>query len=331
MNQNIDDVIKNIDKKKEEAKKLLIEIRKLLEQLESTGKPIQNGDTLDSNLQASDEEYIFNEDYNSAFNNSSSESGLGSGINVKSNVIPSQIENQFDTNTEYTTDDITLYYNVASNDTSTRNMSIEDKYNIIINAEERRREMIKNNQIDTPEYKKLDEMFQKCQTDNYCQKIKNMRDDIQKRHEINKNIQASSRHSSPQTSQESSPHSSPQTSQESSPQSSPQSSQHSTPRLSRQELKEKDIEKEKKYGTVVQRQNQNIERRKNNKVVSPTTNNPTTNKRQKLGGKRKSTMKRGKQNKKSQKKSTMKRGKQNKKSQKKSKSHKKSRTHKKRH
>ena len=319
MNQNINDVIKNIDKKKEEAKKLLIEIRKLLEQLESTGKAIKGQDTQQNNLAPSDEKYMYygNENLNSKFKNvgsesdsgveSGAESGLeseaGSGTNATMNVLP--LQNQFDPAIEYTHEKIEGYRDVAKNTSDTKKLTPEEKYNIIINAE-KRHDYLKdylNKNKNSPEYNKLNNeynelniIFNKCNnpldktSDNHCLKIKDNWKGIQERHKI---IQEQSTQSSPPSSQ--------------------QSSQQSSPRLSTPEFKEKpekDIEQKKKISNILL--TPQAEKDKNNKVVLP----PITNKRQKVGGKRKSTMKRGKQNKKSQKKS---------------KSHKKSRTHKKRH
>lgn len=185
MDLNIGDVTKSIGEREKTVTDNLSEIRELLKQLEITRKPIQNGDTLDSNLQASDEEYIYDPNDNSAFNNSSSESGLGSGNNAKSNVIPSQIENQFDPSVKYTPIQIQQYHDLASNEASSEELYPEEKYNIIINAEKRLDYLKRKKNTSSDEYKELNEIFEKCKNSGFCQKIKSMWNDIQERNELN--------------------------------------------------------------------------------------------------------------------------------------------------
>lgn len=213
MNLNIGDVTKSIGANQIIVENNLNDLRELLKQLKDTKKPIQseniqnqdiqNQDIQESNLSASDEQYLYDGNdgnYNSPFNNSSSESGAGSGSNA---TIPTlQLPNQFDPSTTYNYKDITLYHDVASNEASTQGMSIQDKYNIIINAEKRINYLKNTKNTNSEEYKALNDIFDKCNktSDHHCQKIKIMWNGIQER---------KSPHTSPRSSRPSSPISTP--------------------------------------------------------------------------------------------------------------------------
>ena len=288
MSSNINEVTKSIGEKERTVTANLDEIRELLKQLKQTenniniNTTIQNEDTQQNgnsdNLPPSDENFLYDENYNSPFNNlgSDSDAGADSGAgfatttNLK-NLPPLKIPHY---KIEYTPTQIKNYHDVASKTARGEDMDIEDSYNIIVNAE-KRREYLKRKvktEDEQKEFQKLDKIYQNChkEPDEHCIKIKNMWNDAKSRRNYRSNI----------------------------PQSDNVSSRSSTPATTPR--KDTTINK-----ISAQQQFPSIQGLPNNRL-------PPIN----IGGKRRSTMKRGKQNKKSQKKS---------------KSHKKSHSHKKRH
>ena len=313
--------INTLKKDFDDIRRQLEELRlKIGERKGNKGVAVQETTT----LPASDDDYMVERD--DSVQNSMSESGAGSGYNAKMNIniVPTlPIKNQFDPRVKYTPTQIQEYHDVASNLIRRDTMSIQDKYNIIINAENRINYLKKNKNTNSDEYKELNNIFEKCNnpldktSDNHCQKIKSMWNDIQERHTPrNYNIsQQSTARSTPPTS----PRSTPGLSSRLSPEEFKEKAEKDilkaryTFLLTHKDQRDLNIDEfnklDKIYGSFVQTQIQNIDGLKNNKdVLHPI--------KKKSGGKRNSTMKRGKQHKKSQKKS---------------KSHKKSRTHKKRH
>jgi hypothetical protein len=276
MNLNIGDVTKSIGANQIIVENNLNDLRELLKQLKQTennrniNKPIQQEISIqeeipveETNLENTEEDYMLE----------------GEGIDTNAGVVNDlKLEipksDNFDSSKPYTRDNIKLYHDVASNLTTSKSMSIEQKYNIIKNAEKRREYLINIKETNSNEFKKLNEMYETCKNNNYCQGIINEWKDIELRRPSppgsprNDNISSRENSSRPNSSR-------------------PNSSRSSSPRpnSSRNE-------------GFVQTQIQNIEGRKNNRLLLPPIN--TT---KKLGGKRRSTMKRGKQNKKSQKKS----------------------------
>jgi hypothetical protein len=296
MNSNINEVTQSIGEKERTVTANLDEIRELLKQLKQTDNNININTTIqnedipvqEGTLENTEEDFIFNE-------------GNAGVVNDLKLEIPKS--DNFDSSKPYTQDDIKLYHDVASNLTTSKDMSIQDKYNIIKNVEKRLEYLINIKETNSDEFQKLNEMYDKCKNNKYCQGIINEWNDIEERH-------------SPRTYN---------ISQQSTARSIPTTTPTITPRLSPEQLIEKadkDIIKSRynfllahpdekkihldefnnlknKVGSFVKNEVQSIEGRPNNRVVLP----PITKTKKKGGKKRRSTMKRGKQNKKSQKKS----------------------------
>jgi hypothetical protein len=324
MNSNINGVTQSIGEKERTVTANLDEIRELLKQLKqtenniNTNTTIQNEDTQQNgnsdNLPPSDENFVYDENYNSPFNNleydSDADSDADAGFAHTTNVPPLKLTNQFDYKMNYTPTQIQNFYHVANKTATGEEMKLEEKYDIIVNAE-KRHDYLKKKKNKTSdeqeEFQKLDEIYQDCheEPDKHCIKIKNMWKDYESRRNYRSNI--------------------PQSGNQVQAWSTPTATPTATPRLSPEQLIEKadkDIIKTRynfllahpdekkihldefnnlknKVGSFVKNEVQSIDGRPNNKVVLP----PLTNTRKNRGGKRRSTMKRGKQNKKSQKKS----------------------------
>jgi hypothetical protein len=211
MNSNINEVTKSIGKKVVVITKNLDEIRELLKELKITREPIQGQGVPENNLQASDDQYIYNENYNSEFKNVGTESDVesdagsgadadadagsgadadaGFGANAKSNVtnVPTlALPKKFDVRIEYTPIQIQNYHDLASNEATTGELNPEKKYNIIINAEKRHDYLKRNKTSDEQEeFQKLDEIFEKCKKNGFCQKIKDNWMSIKDRRSLN--------------------------------------------------------------------------------------------------------------------------------------------------
>jgi hypothetical protein len=198
MNSNINDVIESIGKKVVVITNDLDEIRELLKELKQTDNNININTTIQNedsdNLPPSDENYIYDENYNSSFNNLGSESvlesGFGSGTNAKSNVtnVPTlPLVKKFDVNIEYTPIQIQNYHDLASNGASSEELKPDEKYNIIVNAEKRREYLKRKDKTEDEqkEFQKLNEIFETCEKNGFCQKIKDNWMSIQQRRSFN--------------------------------------------------------------------------------------------------------------------------------------------------
>jgi len=164
------------------------EIEQLLKEVQNrkannTNTTVEEGTTLQSN--ANDYMYFGTEDeernnlsMNFPFNNKSYSHDNTVVPNLP--IVPNL--NIFDPEEPYDDKKIQEYHDVASNLTGSQSMSIKNKYDIIKNAEKRREYLI-NIKKDTTsdEFQKLNEMYNKCETDEYCQGIINKWNNIESR------------------------------------------------------------------------------------------------------------------------------------------------------
>jgi hypothetical protein len=202
MNSNINEVTQSIGKKVVVITNNLDEIRKLLKELKQTENNINTNTTIqnedipvqEGTLENTEEAYMYDGNdlsMNSSFNNKS----YPKNDNVVPNlsIVPitrekseSNLLNIFNPENPYDDKKIQEYHDVASKWASSEELKPDKKYNIIINAEKRHDYLKRNKTSDQEkEFQELDDIFEICEKNGFCQKIKDNWMSIQKRRSFN--------------------------------------------------------------------------------------------------------------------------------------------------
>jgi hypothetical protein len=174
--KDIDGLRSDFDYILKQIQELQIKIR---ERKGNMAVPVQETtpvEAIDNNLLY---DQIKDNDMNSTSNNKSesdsqdnSISGFTTNLKINSTILPPLKTPDY--KIKYTDDKIQKYHDVASNETWTRNMDNEEKYNIIINAEKRLKYLNYKKETNTDEYRRLNDIYNRCinSDDKHCEKIK---------------------------------------------------------------------------------------------------------------------------------------------------------------